>query len=181
MIGHNPFRRRVAVLAVSAALAAPVVWARDPAGGPVAPLRRPDGPPMLTIAGRIGATNQGETAIFDRSMLEEIGIDGFVTATPWYDGRTRFEGVPMARLMQAVRANGSLVTAIALNDYSTDIPMTDFALFGVLLAMRRDGRPMRANDKGPLFIIYPFDSRAELQSRTYYSRSAWSVAQLIIR
>lgn len=144
-------------------------------------LRGPQDAPMLTVSGRIGQRNRGNAAVFDRAMLEELGMTGFATTTPWYEGVVRFDGVPMQRLMQAIGATGETVTAIALNDYSTDIPMADFARFGVLLAMARDGRPMRPNDKGPLFIVYPFDSNPELKARQYYSRSAWSVAQLIVK
>jgi len=39
---------------------------------------------------------------------------------------------------------------------------------------------MQVRDKGPLFIIYPYDSMQELQSQTYYTRSAWQVAKLIV-
>lgn len=144
-------------------------------------LRSPQETPLLTVSGRIGQRNQGTAAVFDRPMLEELGVAGFTTTTPWYEGPVRFEGVPVRRLMQAVAAAGETVTAIALNDYSTDIPMADFTRFDVLLAMRRDGRPMRVSDKGPLFIVYPYDSDPELKARQYYSRSAWSVAQLIVK
>ncbi len=46
--------------------------------------------------------------------------------------------------------------------------------------MKRDGNYMAVRDKGPLFIIYPYDSDPQLQSQTYYTRSAWQVAKLIV-
>jgi hypothetical protein len=174
----TPLPRRTA-LAGLAALATPALALAAAPG--TASLRRPQEAPLLHVSGRIARRNQEDAAVFDRPMLEELGITGFTTATPWFDGPVRFDGVPMARLMQEVGAGGEVVTAIALNDYSTDIPVSDFARFGVLLAMRRDGRPMRPADKGPLFIVYPFDSSAELRARQYYSRSAWSVARLIVK
>jgi hypothetical protein len=39
---------------------------------------------------------------------------------------------------------------------------------------------MAVRDKGPLFIIYPYDSDPQLQNQTYYTRSAWQVAKLIV-
>ena len=39
---------------------------------------------------------------------------------------------------------------------------------------------MRIRDKGPLFIVYPYDSSAGLQNQIYYSRSAWQVSKMII-
>jgi len=58
--------------------------------------------------------------------------------------------------------------------------MEDFKKFNVILAMKRDGNYMPVRDKGPLFIIYPYDSDPQLQSQTYYTRSAWQVAKLIV-
>jgi len=34
--------------------------------------------------------------------------------------------------------------------------------------------------KGPLFMVYPFDSKAELRSATYDERSAWQLKSLTI-
>jgi hypothetical protein len=157
------------------------VRAQAPAPHQGSSLPRPSQSPILRITGKIQMTNEGEAAVFDRAMLEGLGSATITTNTPWYDGPVRFDGVPMARLMEAVGASGQTLTAVALNDYSTDIPIADFARFGVLLATRRNGAPMRVSERGPLFIVYPYDSDPELRARLYYSRSAWSVAQLIVR
>ena len=145
-----------------------------------AALPLPAGKPILTVSGSITRTNLGETATFDRAMLEDLGLVGFETTTPWYTGSVRFDGVRMTRLMDAVGATGISVRAVALNDYTTEIPMSDFEKYGVLLAIKRDGQYMPIRDKGPLFIVYPFDSMADLKSQQYYSRSAWQVAKLAV-
>ena len=82
--------------------------------------------------------------------------------------------------MKTVGAQGHTVTAIALNDYVTTIPIEDFAKYGAILALKRDGTYMSVRDKGPLFIVYPYDSNPDLQSQTYFGRSAWQVMKLII-
>ncbi len=135
---------------------------------------------ILTVTGLITNTNEGDAASFDRPMLEALGLDGFRTMTPWYDRPVRFEGVRMRRLMQAVGAFGTDVVAFALNDYVIEIPMCDFDRHGALLAMKRDGVDMPVRDKGPLFIVYPYDSKPELRSQQFYSRSAWQVARLVV-
>ena len=143
-------------------------------------LAKPEGKAILTISGKIENTNNGPAAEFDRAMLEAIGLQTIETTTPWYDTRVRFEGVPLDKLMEVVGAKGTQVTAVALNDYVTTIPLDDFKKFKVILAMKRDGEYMPVRDKGPLFIIYPYESDPQLQSQTYYTRSAWQVAKLII-
>jgi len=145
-----------------------------------AALAAPASKPILTVSGLIRSTNQDTQAAFDRPMLEQLGLTTIETATPWYTGKTRFEGVLMSRLMDEVGAYGDRMTAFALNDYTTEIPVADFRRFPVILAMKRDGEYMPVRDKGPLFIVYPFDSDAELRSQKYYSRSAWQVARLNI-
>lgn len=141
-------------------------------------LGQPTGKPILTVSGAITVHNRDDTAVFDRPMLEALGFSSFRTRTPWYNGPELFQGVLMEKLMQTVGARGDSVIASALNDYSTTIPISDFTRYGVLLAMKRDGKDMPISDKGPLFIVYPYDNSPALQNQTYYSRSAWQVAAI---
>src|SRR3954454_4973799 len=137
--------------------------------------------PILTISGKIGATNRGDTAQFDRGMLEALGMETVETSTPWHNGPVRFEGVPLDRLMKEVEATGRRVSVVALNDYASEISVEDFSKYRVILALKRNGEYMPVRDKGPLFIVYPYDSNPELKSQTYYTRSVWQVARLEVK
>jgi hypothetical protein len=163
-------------------LAAALIGATMPrlAGAADASLPMPKDKAILTISGKIAVFNDGNTAKFDRDMLEALGSSSFTTSTPWYDAPVTFTGVPMAKLMETVRASGDMVVAAALNDYETKIPISDFAEFGVLLALKRNGEYMPVREKGPLFIVYPYDSNSELKSQKYYGRSAWQLARLVV-
>jgi hypothetical protein len=140
----------------------------------------PKGKVILTVSGKIGAFNAGDKAEFDRSMLEALSSSSFTTSTPWYSSPMTFSGVPMKELMKVVRATGQSVVATALNDYETRIPVSDFVRFNVLLALKRNGKYMPVSDKGPLFIVYPYDSDPELKAQKYYSRSAWQLDRLVV-
>jgi hypothetical protein len=144
-------------------------------------LGAPTGRPILTISGKIAVTNKDGTAQFDRPMLEALGMTTIETTTPWYEGKVKFEGVSLDKLMKQVGATGQRVAVVALNDYTTEIPMEDFGKYNVILALKRDGEYMPVRDKGPLFIIYPFDSNPELKTQTYYVRSAWQVARIDVK
>src|SRR3954471_2048876 len=144
-------------------------------------LPAPTDKPILTISGKIGVMNKDDTAQFDRAMLESIGMVTVETTTPWYSGPVKFEGVPLDKLMKQVGATGERVAVVALNDYSSEIPMEDLSKYKVILALKRDGQYMPVRDKGPLFIIYPFDSTPELKSQTFYGRSVWQVAKIIVK
>ena len=144
-------------------------------------LAQPTDKPILTISGMIAVTNKDGAAQFDRAMLEGMGMVSFETTTPWYKGPVRFEGVPLAKLFATVGATGDRIVAVALNDYAVEIPMEDVKKYNVILALKRDGEYMPVKDKGPLFIVYPYDSDPELKSQKFYSRSAWQVAKLEVK
>lgn len=173
----NMTRRRLT--AAAAALGVAGLAGARAAGA--ATLAMPQGKVILTISGLIKVTNANDTAVFDMAMIEAIGLESFSTTTPWYNGPVKFEGVRMSKLLDLVGATGTTVTALALNDYKTDIPLDDFRKYPALLATKRDGAYMPVKDKGPLFIVYPYDSDITLKHQVYYARSAWQVARLIVK
>lgn len=81
--------------------------------------------------------------------------------------------------MDYVGASGSVVKVTALNDYTTVIPLSDFKI-QCHPCVKINGKYMRIRDKGPLFIVYPYDSMPELNNQIYYSRSAWQVSSMDI-
>jgi hypothetical protein len=173
--------RPIAVLLLIISCCSPLTGLSAAAPAAAASLGRPTGVPILVVSGKIANTNDGSVARFDFNMLEHVGTVTLTTKTPWHDGVVEFEGVPMSALMQVVGAEGTEVVATALNDYRAALPISDFARYAVVLALKRDGKPMPIRDKGPLFIVYPFDSDPDLRTEQYYSRSVWQVKELIVR
>lgn len=143
-------------------------------------LPKPEGKVLLTLTGNIANTNADGKAVFDTASLEKLGMMSFQTTSPWYNGRTNFTGISLQKLMDYVGAKGSVVKVTALNDYTTVIPLSDFKKYNVILALKINGEYMRVRDKGPLFIVYPYDSVPELNNQVYYSRSAWQVSRMSI-
>jgi len=143
-------------------------------------LPKPAGKVLLTLTGNIENTNADGKAVFDRDSLEKLGMVTFQTVSPWYNGRTTFTGIPMQKLMDYVGAKGSVMKVTALNDYTTVIPLSDFKKYNAILAIKVNGEYMQIRDKGPLFIVYPYDSLPELNNQIYYSRSAWQVNRMNI-
>jgi hypothetical protein len=132
---------------------------------------------VLTIDGQI---NGGVARDFSIGQLESLGMTTIETSTPWHDGKVGFEGVPLRRLMEYVGASGKTAAVLALNNYRTEIPLSDFTRYPAVLAVKQNGAYMPVSDKGPLFIIYPFDASQELKSELFYSRSAWQVRRITI-
>jgi hypothetical protein len=47
-----------------------------------------------------------------------------------------------------------------------------------MVAYAINDQPISVRTKGPLFVVYPFDSKPELQSNLYYERSIWQLKAL---
>ncbi|MEH7827663.1 hypothetical protein [Gemmobacter denitrificans] len=143
-----------------------------------AALTPPAGEVILEINGAIGTTNQDGAAVFDLAMLEALTQRETITATPWYDGVQTFSGPTIADLMTTVGATGGTLRVIAINDYAVEMPMADVSGYPVILATRHNGEPMSVRDKGPLFVIYPFDEFPDLVNEVYFARSVWQVKRI---
>ncbi|MCP8883737.1 hypothetical protein NIM87_09525 [Devosia sp. XJ19-1] len=143
-------------------------------------LALPTDPVILTIRGNIANTNIGDTAEFDLAMIDALEQHTTTTETPWYDDARSFSGPLVSALFDAVGAQGTVVTVTALNDYSAEIPMSDFLDYPVIFATRLDGETLSVRDMGPLFLIYPFDVAPGLYNEVYFSRSVWQITSITV-
>jgi len=130
---------------------------------------------VLTLGGQIGVRNHGSHAAFDMAMLEALPQHTFTTRTPWDDQPVTFRGPRLRDVLAAVRAEGRQLRATALNDYRAVIPFEDAQRHDVIIATRKNGVPMAVRDKGPLFIVYPFDRDPALKDLRYDERSIWQL------
>ena len=115
------------------------------------------------------------------AMLAALPQFSFTTRTPWYKTAKKFTGPLLRDVLSAVGATGKTLSAVAINDYKVEIPADDANKFSVVMARLMDDQPMPLRDKGPLFIIYPYDSSEDLRSERYYSRSAWQLRKLVVK
>jgi hypothetical protein len=166
----SPVRRRVVVALLTASLGASAVA-----------LDTPSGKVLLTVSGNLEHRNSAEGAAFDQAMLEKLPQRSFATRTPWYPEPRKFTGVLLRDLLDAVGARGTTVKAVALNDYRVDIPLEDARRHDLMIAYLLDDKVMPVREKGPLVLIYPFDSQPALRSAINYSRAAWQLKALELR
>ncbi len=92
----------------------------------------------------------------------------------------KFSGVSLKDYLAAFGVKAQDIRLIALNDYSVDANVSELTGGNAILATRQNGQTMPVEDKGPVFLIFPFDSRNELQHQTYYSRSVWQLTEIEI-
>lgn len=140
----------------------------------------PTGEVVLTISGNIGQAGPDGTAQFDMEMLQALPQRSFETSTIWTEGKASFVGVPLSVLMKRVGAEGSAIRATAINDYAVEIPADSISAQDPIVAYEMDGAAMSRRQKGPLWIVYPYDSDTKYQTEVIYSRSIWQLDRLEI-
>ena len=133
---------------------------------------------ILTVTGSIGTAGGDGKAEFTRSRLEALGMVRLKTSTPWSDGSVVFEGVLGRDLLAAVGARGTVVRATALNDYTVEIPVSDFAGFRVILALKMNGRYLSRREKGPVWVIYPWDQNEALRNAATEAKMIWQLRRM---
>lgn len=144
---------------------------------PVAALDVPRSSVVLAVSGEIAVTNDDDRAIFDRAMLKALDWQEIETYTPYTEGPQKFAGPTLSSLLDALGVEDGTLLATALNDYAITIPVSDARSHNVLLALDQNGRPMRRRDKGPIWIIYPWDN-PEGFGNLRRSRMIWQLNRL---
>lgn len=136
--------------------------------------------PLLSVSGDIEPSSGEAILALDMAMLRELPETTFETSTIWTDGVHTFKGVSLADLMTELGVEDGMLVATAINDYAVEIPVSDAVEDGPIIAYLMDGEEMTVRDKGPLWVIYPYDSNADYRSEVVYSRSIWQLDRLEI-
>lgn len=134
----------------------------------------------ISISGNAEKTSSGPLEL-SLEAFEAIDQTTVVTKTPWHKEDTRFTGVSGAALVEYLGIQGEVVEAVALNDYLVEIPVSDLLESGLIFATRANGELMSVREKGPVFVVYPFDTNPSLKSEIIYGRSIWQLVRMNIR
>ena len=138
----------------------------------------PAGEVILTISGTIANTNADGKLALDRALLESLPQHEFATTTIWTEGVITFRGVLLRDLLQAVGAKGATVALTALNDYRISMPAADVTATGPMLAYLMNGAPMSVRQKGPVWLVYPYDADPAFRTEQTYARSIWQLDRI---
>lgn len=140
----------------------------------------PSGDVVLAVSGDLSMTNDGDQLLLDLDMLMALPPTTFETSTIWTDGVHEFTGVSLADFAASIGVEAGQFLATAINDYTVEIPFSDAVADGPIIAYLMDGKAMSVRDKGPLWVIYPYDSNSLYRSEVVYSRSIWQLDRVKI-
>jgi hypothetical protein len=153
--------------------------------GTIAPndtIAPPSGPVVLSLTGKIGVTNAAGRLDLDMDTLERVGLIEFAVDDPYLKRSVTYQGVLLKRLLDVARVPQDATTlhAVALNDYATDVPIEPIGKWPVMLATKRDGQRMPVSDKGPIEIVFPYNS-FQIDATIYDPMWVWQLRSFEVR
>lgn len=105
----------------------------------------------------------------------------FNTTTIWTDDNVAFQGPSLHDVLVASGMTGQELTLTALNDYAIEMPAPNDGASYPIVATRMNGEAMSVRDKGPFWIVYPYDSDLLFRSEEIYSRSIWQLDKIQVQ
>jgi hypothetical protein len=132
---------------------------------------------ILTLT---STTQPDVMAEFTLEELDAFGERQFTTTTSWTTGSQTFTGISLDVFLAAQGIDSGTILASAINDYTVEIPLADATADGPMIAYRMNGEEMSIRDKGPLWIVYPYDGNTDYQAEVIYSRSIWQLDRIAI-
>jgi len=138
----------------------------------------PMGTVILTVTG-LDATKYPDGKVeFDMAALAALGETQVTTSSIWTDGVHVYTGVLVRVLTDTLGISDKMLQLHALNDYSIEYPAQESTEDGPILAYLFDGEVMSVRDKGPIWVIYPYDADAKYRTDTAFARSIWQLDRI---
>lgn len=122
----------------------------------------------------------GSEVTLTLDVLDGLSQVEFTTSTIWTDRAITFSGVPVGAVLDYAGGTGETLRMVALNDYAIEMPIDELEETAPIVATRMDGETMSVRDKGPFWVIYPFDMDPGYDTETNYSRSVWQLSRLVV-
>jgi hypothetical protein len=164
--------------AAPAAPAASVV--KEPDADASAVPAAPQGRPLLTITGRIAATNGDGTLSLDQAQLDGLGLLAMNVNDPWAKQRIGLQGVWLRDLVDVARPDSAATSlhVTALDDYQIDLSLADVRGQSIFLATRTgDGAALPVEEGGPTRVVFTDD----LASRFSPEMWIWNIETIEVR
>ncbi len=138
----------------------------------------PEGEILLTISGELAVRNSERGVQLDQQMLSRLPNQRYETTTIWTKGEQTFTGIMLKELLSWLGAKGSAIRLIALNDYAVTVPLDEIYDEAPLIAYLTNGEAMSVREKGPIWVVYPYDSSDRWRQQTSYARSVWQLSRI---
>ncbi len=135
-------------------------------------------PVVLTLYGDMQLDGrQYERIDYSLSELQALPQGKIITAHPWVSEPHQYRGPDLVLLLGQLFGHRRVTSLYleALNGFSVTVDWSQVAPFSPILAWQDNGRVMSRRNKGPLWLMLPFDRLSEMQQANFRHFMAWQL------
>lgn len=108
----------------------------------------------FTLKTETGTVRTWDWQAFRKLPTEQVTVD-IHCVTRWSKLGTKWEGVPIATLLDGIQTNAKFVMAHSYGDYTTNLPLQDLLGGQAWIAFRFDGKDLAPEHGGPARLLVP--------------------------
>ncbi|UEM21872.1 molybdopterin-dependent oxidoreductase [Skermanella mucosa] len=135
------------------------------------------GTPALAAQISVSGAGLPAAATIDSQQLAGLPAVEIATATPW-TGKASFSGPYLTDVLALLKAEGGKVSLIAKDDYKVELSLTDIRRYRPIIATSMNGKPIPPRERGPFWLMFPFDDHPELQNDAWFFRAIWQIDRI---
>lgn len=130
--------------------------------------------PILTV----NDLAKGTSVAFTRTELLALPQRSFDTGTIWSDGVDTYAGPTLAGVLAAAGVEQGNLRLHAVNDYNVNFPAERVEDEAPILAIEINGEPFSMREKGPIWVVFPFDDNPDYKTEDTFALSVWHLDQI---
>lgn len=123
-------------------------------------------------------SKSGQSTTFTDAELMALPQVSFETETIWTEGVVAFSGPSLKSVIDHAGVSPGDVELYAINDYNVVLPIEKIEDGAPIIANRINGEPFSVRDKGPLWIVFPYDGESQYNTEEYFALSVWQLNRL---
>ncbi|WP_375264525.1 molybdopterin-dependent oxidoreductase [Planktotalea sp.] len=136
-------------------------------------------PSLVSAEDILSITNGDVTVELTKADVAKLEQTAFETTTIWTEGKIEFSGPTLKSILELANITEGVVSLTAINDYTIEIPVADITEEAPIVANLMNGEPFNRREKGPYWVVYPFDADKKYQQEEVYALSIWQLSSIL--
>lgn len=128
---------------------------------------------LLTVDG-----SAGEHA-FGMSDLDALPQQTFITSTIWTKKPVEFSGPALMDVLKASGIGADGLRLRAANNYSIELDASMVETATPIIATRINGQAFDLRDRGPLWLVFPYDVDSRFRTEKIFAASIWQLTHIL--
>ncbi len=135
-------------------------------------------PTLASAQDILRVTNGDLTIELTKDDIAKLDQTTFETTTIWTEGKIEFSGPSLLSILALAGITEGVLSLTAVNDYIIEISVADITDEAPIIANLMNGEPFSRREKGPYWVVYPYDSDVKFQNEETYAQSIWQLLSI---